>query len=130
MTTLRRCAVSLSALGLLALVPAVADAKTVTVRSSGLTASLKIGDRLVVSVAENPSTGYGWKTTARPSFLRQLSSTYKATPVDPGVVGGGGRRIITFKATKKGSGSLKLVYRRSFAPDAGDTRFTVRVTVR
>jgi inhibitor of cysteine peptidase len=113
----------------LAIAPA-AQAKTVTVKTTGKSVNLKVGDKLVVSVAENPSTGYAWKTTAKPSFLKLLTSKYTANPVASGVVGGGGRRVLTYKATKKGSGTLKLVYRRSFAPSADDQKFTVKVTVK
>lgn len=122
-------ALAVTAVTALVAVPA-AEAKTVTVKTTGKAISLKVGDKLVVNVAENPSTGYAWKTTSRPSFLTQVSTKYTPTPVAEGVAGSGGRRVITLKAVRKGKGTLKLVYRRSFDPSADDQRFTVKVTVK
>lgn len=123
-------ALAVTAVAAALVIAPAAEAKTVTVKTTGKAVSLKVGDKLVVNVAENPSTGYAWKTTSRPSFLKQVTTKYTADPVADGVVGGGGRRVITLKATKKGKGTLKLVYQRSFAPAADDQKFTVKVTVK
>lgn len=113
-------------------VPA-AEAKTVTVKTSGRSVALKKGDRLVVKLDENPSTGYAWATLAKPSFLKQLNSVYTAAPqptTGPPVVGGGGTRVFTYSALRKGSGTLSLVYRRSFDKAHPGGSFKVKVTVK
>jgi len=121
-------------IGALAVVPA-AYARTVTVRASAHLATLRVGDRLVIDLAENPSTGYAWKTLTRPPALRFRSSRYAATappspPGSPALVGGGGRRTFTYGAVRQGSGRLTFVYQRSFAPSATDKKFVVRVFVK
>ncbi|WP_354701954.1 hypothetical protein DSM112329_02296 [Paraconexibacter sp. AEG42_29] len=115
--------------GALAVVPPAAEARTVTVKTSGKSVSLKVGDKLVVNLAENPSTGFTWKSTSRPSFLKLASSKYIADAVPEGIVGSGGRRVFTYTATKAGSGSLKLRYARS-TTSTSDSTFTLRLTVK
>lgn len=107
-----------------------AQAKTVTVKDSGKSVTLRVGDRLAVDVAENPSTGYAWQTVTLPSILVAAGSKYTANPASAGLVGGGGRRVITFRAKKRGTGTLRLRYRRPTDPQPLDRTFTVRVTVR
>jgi inhibitor of cysteine peptidase len=116
----------------LLVVPA-AQAKTVTVTAakSGKAIVLKQGDKLVVRLAENPSTGYAWKTLAKPAILKVSSSRYVAPPSSgdgPPVVGAGGTRVLTYVARRTGTGTLKLRYTGPTGADGG--RFTLRVTVR
>lgn len=113
----------------LALVP-VADAKTVTVRSSGKSVTLKKGDALAIRLSENLSTGYAWKVRSTPSALRLIRSQFtppKQDPDDPQLTGVPGVRTFTFTALRRGSGTLKLRY-VSGSARSGKT-FTVRVRV-
>ncbi len=130
--SLKSAVAATSLVSVLAL-PAAASAKTVTVTASksGKSVTLAKGDKLVVTLAENPSTGYSWKTVTKPAFLRQLSSKYAPNKVDSDVplVGGGGKRTFTYAVLRKGSGTLKLRYVPP-SPDGSGTTFTLRVTAR
>jgi inhibitor of cysteine peptidase len=113
-------------------VPA-AQAKTVTVTKaqSGKQLTLKVNDKLVIRLAENPSTGYHWGTIARPAILRLVSSRYVAPPVgDSGmpVPGAPGTRVYTYVARRTGSGTLRVRYTGPTGADGG--RFTLRLVVK
>jgi len=114
----------------LAFAPA-AQARTVTVTSSGKSITVKKDDRIVVIVAENPSTGFSWKTIKKPSFLKQISSSYKADVVagEQPLPGSGGKRTYRYRATAKGIGTLKLRYQRGSDP-SGARNFSLKVTVK
>jgi inhibitor of cysteine peptidase len=131
----RRTTGLLAAVGLaasLAIAPA-AQAKTVTVTKakSGKSVVLKKGDRLVVRLAENPSTGYSWRTSSKPAFLRMISSKYvapKADPSAPPVAGADGTRVYAYSAKAKGKGTLRLSY---VPPGTGaSTSFSLKITVK
>ncbi len=111
--------------------PAQAKTITVTQGKSGKSYTLLKGDTLVVKLAENPSTGYAWKTITRPACLRAISSKYKPNKItsDTPLVGGGGKRTFTYRAKAKGKGTLKLVYKRS-TEDGSGSAFSLRITVR
>jgi inhibitor of cysteine peptidase len=115
----------------LALAPA-AQAKTVTVTKarSGKSIVLEKGDKLVVKLDENPSTGYAWKTLARPAFLKLISSKYVAPESDPSappIVGAGGTRISTYSAKTKGKGTLRLSYVPPGSGASGSFLLTITV---
>ena len=117
-------------LTVLALVPAAAQAKTVTVSRTGHAVTLDVDDRLVLKLGENPSTAFEWITVRRPAFLRLVSSTYVPGEKATMNVGAGGYRYYRMRALRPGTGTVRLVYRRTFDPQPGDRRFEVRVTVR
>jgi predicted secreted protein len=111
-------------------VPA-AQAKTVTVSKaqSGKQLTLKVNDKLVVRLAENPSTGYRWGTLARPAILRFVSSRYVAPAVtDTPVAGAPGTRVYTYVARRTGSGTLTVRYTGPTGADGG--RFRLRIVVK
>lgn len=118
----------------LAAAPAAARAVTVTVGAgaNGRTIVLQRTDRLRISLAENPSTGYRWQFAKRPAaaILRLISSTYVAPPqTEPPTVGAGGTRIYLYRARGMGRTTLRLRYvgPGSSAPVARRYRLTVRV---
>lgn len=114
----------------LAAAPAAALAKTVTVTKNDQAVTLHVDDRLVLKLGENPSTAFEWITVRRPAFLRLVSSTYEPSDTVTMNVGGGGYRSYRMRALRPGTGTVRLVYRRTFDPQPGDRRFTVRVTVK
>jgi formylglycine-generating enzyme required for sulfatase activity len=70
-----------------------------------------VGEEFKISLDSNPSTGYSWSLAEHlPDWLELLDKTYVAT--DPGVIGGGGTEIWTFRATGSGSATLTFEYQR------------------
>ncbi|MFM7537157.1 MAG: protease inhibitor I42 family protein [Acidimicrobiales bacterium] len=105
----------------------------VTATGSGAV-SLALGQRLVVKLDANATTGYAWViTTAAAAATLALESgpTYTATPTDSPVAGSGGTTSTVFRAMGPGTTTVVLSYRRSFEPAAPDNQtVTLVVTVR
>ena len=73
------------------------------------------GDRLVVALEENPTTGYGWELEpGRLGMLEEPDTTFE--PHGTGAAGSGGRRTFTFRLTSAGSARPSLVLRRPWEP--------------
>lgn len=78
---------------------------------------IQLGDNeFLVSLAENPSTGYGWQYTISNPELVSVSKDYFEydNSAEPRVVGRGGMRHIVFCCKKDGKSSIDLVYCRSW----------------
>jgi inhibitor of cysteine peptidase len=101
---------------------------TVTVgpAANGTTVRLHVSDRLVVRLPGNPTTGYRWSALRVPAPLHVLSSVY--VPSQPKRLGQGGTYVFRF-AAGRGSGTLKLVYRRPWETKTPPLR-TFTLTVR
>ena len=117
------------------LVPSTAQAATITVRAkdSGKIVALGKGDRLRVVLDENPSTGYAWRTTTRPSkrILPFVSSAFTApAETDPPTTGAGGKRTFVYRAARKGSTSLALAYVGPGSDRPVGQRFRLSISVR
>src|SRR5512135_212763 len=68
------------------------------------------GEVLVLNLASNPSTGYGWQVQGLPpGILRQLD-TSEWVPDTPGKLGGSGTEVLRFAGIGKGRAILNLVY--------------------
>lgn len=89
----------------------------------------RVGDIVVVSLAANPTTGYGWTFTAgRTLAIRR--SRYVPDPNPNNVVGSGGTQVVTLEVTAAGTSELVGRYARSWetpSPGAGPD-VTVTVT--
>ena len=82
---------------------------------------------------ENPSTGYAWHTTRRPSkrVLPFVSSKFDApAQTDPPTTGAGGKRVFVYRAARKGSTSLALSYVGPGSDRPVGQRFRLSVSVR
>lgn len=101
-----------------------------TQKSSGSTQMLSVGQKLIVSLESNPTTGYRWAVDGEvPPPLEQVGNA-KYTPGST-ALGAGGTEVWTFSAKAAGKGTLKMKYWRSFEPTAtpADT-FQVMVNVK
>ena len=81
-----------------------------------------VGQRFVVRLNENPTTGYVWAIDGQPTLFVLQSSDYvaDAQPNAQGkvLVGGGGQRSFAFVAKKPGTTTLKL---KQWRPWQGDS---------
>lgn len=73
---------------------------------------LKQGDKLVLHLESNPSTGYQWQVETMNSDLLDWVEGPSFVPSAPSLIGSGGTSSFGFLALKKGRSSLRLVYRR------------------
>ena len=93
------------------------------------TAELRVGERLVARLPENPSTGYTWAIDETDRRLLTLDSTDYTAPVE-GSVGARGQRTFTFTARQAGEVALKLKYWRFWEGDASATeRYVVNLRI-
>jgi inhibitor of cysteine peptidase len=103
-------------------------AARLTEANNGEQVEVAIGTEFVVDLEENASTGYSWQVAALPSVLTSVSDVPEPATT-PGVVGAAGRRVLTWKAAKSGTGDLKLVYSRPWESTPPAKTFTVTVVV-
>jgi inhibitor of cysteine peptidase len=104
----------------------------VTVTASG-SAALKVGQTLVITLASNPSTGYGWTVSGAPDsavLTQDGDITYTATNPDVVMPGSGGSETVRFTATAAGTTTVVLDYRRPWETDVPPVEtVTIDVTV-
>lgn len=92
---------------------------------------VEVGDRFVVVLESNLTTGYGWELEVAPppDLVRLVDDVYVA-PEAADLAGAPGRQELTFEAVGEGATDLRLWYVRSFddPPDPADrARFEVVV---
>ncbi|MBS1225421.1 MAG: hypothetical protein H6R24_2099 [Proteobacteria bacterium] len=93
------------------------------------TVELQMGERLVVRLPENPSTGYTWAIDETDHRLMTLDSTDYTAPTE-GSIGARGQRPFTFTARQPGEVALKLKYWRFWEGDASVTeRYVVNLRI-
>lgn len=112
----RKWRVELIVLVLLSVWCAGCPHKAVTVaigqQYDGKTIRLSVGDSVKLALAENPTTGYKWEILAKPEpEFAIVGDAYVANPAN-NPIGGGGTHDWEFRAEKKGTGTLRLGYRR------------------
>ncbi len=87
-------------------------------------AELRVGERLIVRLPENPTTGYTWAIDETDSRSLALGST-DYTPPETGSIGVRGQRAFVFTVRQPGEVVLKLKYWRFWEGDASATEHYV-----
>ncbi|WP_282785339.1 protease inhibitor I42 family protein [Nocardia sp. CC201C] len=104
---------------------------TVDQSANGTELDLPTGQRLLVRLPSNPSTGASWAMVRLDQdILRQDGDPdYQADP-GPAMPGKGGTETWAFRAEQPGTATLELVYSRPWEEPADtDRRFTLTVRV-
>jgi predicted secreted protein len=101
--------------------------REIEVRSSGEEVEASSGDRVVVRIPENATTGYRWVVDDVPGTLELEAD--ELIPPETGRPGAGGERCLTFAARGGGRARIELRLVRPWDGDAAD-RFELLVTVR
>lgn len=84
-------------------------------KSNGKEMTIKVGEKIVVTLETNPTTGYQLFMLSTGDEPWTLSSKkYIQDPHEDDEVGVGGRNQYVFTATKKGQGALSFVSARGF----------------
>ncbi len=100
----------------------------VEVRESGTAVSVAAGDRIVIRLAENPTTGYQWTISSVPDPLELLSSEFVAPErLQPGAAG---ERLVVLRARSAGHSEVALKLARAWEQREPLAQWHVGVTVR
>lgn len=110
---------------------ATLDTVTVGPAANGGQRTLRPGDRLVVRLPANPSTGYVWtvRSAARP-VLAAVGRAF-VPPADRSRVGAPGTAVLRYRVAAVGRATLRLAYVRPWEHGVAPARtFTLRVVAR
>ena len=93
----------------------------------GTTVHVKQGQTFEVALEGNPTTGYTWEVApgSGDQVALQGEPQFKA---DSNALGSGGIMTLRFEAVKQGTAPLKLIYHRTFEPNAAPLQ-TFEVTI-
>lgn len=95
-------------------------------------ATMKVGDKLVLTLCANPTTGFQWNENAQvsdPQVLKQVNYNFAA----PGssLPGAPGNAVWTFEALQNGVSNVNLEYSRSWeGGEKGVQTLKLAVTVK
>lgn len=93
------------------------------------TAEVRVGERIAVRLAENPTTGFSWAIDETDRRLLTLDASDYAAP-DLGFIGAKGQRTFQFIARQPGEMTLQLKYWRVWEGDGSVTeRFTMTLRI-
>jgi inhibitor of cysteine peptidase len=103
--------------------------KTLTQADNGSAIQVRRGDRIVIRLPENPTTGYRWVTDAVDDRIVSLMSSEFAPPAGGGV-GAGGAVAMVFEARAAGEGNIGLKRWRDWEGESSvRERYTITVLV-
>ncbi|MGE5376940.1 MAG: protease inhibitor I42 family protein [Bacteroidota bacterium] len=105
------------------------EKKQLTEKDSGASIDLRVQDILVISLLDNPTTGFQWEIDRADSqILRPIGNpVYEPSS---NLVGSAGRTTFQFEAAEAGSTKLRLLYYRPFEKDvAPASTFDLNVTI-
>ncbi len=88
-------------------------ARVYTETASGTTIRAKVGDRITVTLRENPTTGYEWEMKLAPGLTLVMGTFFGPSfSPSPPLMGSGGTRTWVVKVDKPGTATLTGVYAR------------------
>lgn len=94
----------------------------------GRTVLVRKGDEIVVTLPENPTTGFRWKMELTGKVLQPLDSPV-FLPAGPGI-GSGGGRTFTLVANDVGESVITFKLRRAWGPDMpSDTDVKLQINI-
>jgi inhibitor of cysteine peptidase len=102
---------------------------TLTQADNGTAVTIRPGEQVAISLAENPTTGFQWALEqGDDAILKLLDSAYvRAAGPD---LGSGGRRVLTFEAKNSGTVRLSLKLWRAWEGDSSiRQRFEITIQV-
>ena len=107
------------------------SAITVTDQDNGKSIEVAKDGTVMVRLASNPTTGYGWNLAGDPAPLELVKSDFARDPQARNMAGAGGTQTLQFVAPAAGSAALKLEYRRPWEKDVPAAKsFKVTVVVK
>jgi len=96
--------------------------------ADGTSLSLTVGDRVEISLAGNPTTGYTWQVASIDEAILSIEGdpSFRA---DSTLVGAGGTMTLAFDTIGPGTTTLELAYLRPFESVPPEATFTVTFVV-
>lgn len=85
----------------------------------------RVGERFLIVLSSNPSTGYRWEASHEEGALELLGDEYERSS---DLIGAGGHQTFTFVPLRSGETMVHLRYRRPWLKDAHEDR-EIRVSV-
>ncbi len=102
-------------------------------KANGTTVAAAVGQRIVIRLRGNPTTGYSWavKKLEGEAIEQVGKAKYEMDKGSRGRVGAGGTFTFTFQAVKLGKAALTLAYRRPWEKKKPPAKtFTLAVEVK
>jgi predicted secreted protein len=97
-------------------------------KANGKTVRAHVGDRIVLTLEANASTGYAWSAVSSGAPVLRLDSARYVPGSKPGLVGAPGRYVARFTVRAAGRARIELVYERHTQPKTPPAaRFAVTI---
>jgi inhibitor of cysteine peptidase len=110
--------------------PAVAPTLTLTDKDRGHTVELKVGQRMMLLLAGNPTTGYLWQVDPKVDTKVIRAIGEPGFHQDSNLIGAGGTETFLLEAVVTGTTQLSLSYGQPWEPNVKPAKtFTVKITV-
>ncbi len=90
--------------------------------------TLRVGERLMIALPGNPTTGYAWEVEGEPAFLARIEGVAYRSESD--LIGAGGTFYFRYEATATGEGEISFAYRRPWEALPPEQTFSLTVIVR
>ena len=105
--------------------------RAVTEADAGTAIDLHSGDKVLIILPGNPTTGYRWTplSAPTPSIMKPLPGP-DYQPGTSTAVGAGGRFLFRYVTVGPGTAVLKFAYRRSWETTPPEKSFTITIIVR
>ena len=98
---------------------------------NGTSVSLGVGDKLLISLPGNPSTGYSWEVQAVDAAILELVGEPEFASDSTDLLGAGGTLTLSFTARMAGTTTLELGYLRPWETGVAPLEtFSIEVTVK
>jgi predicted secreted protein len=99
----------------------------IEIRENGANVAVSQGDRVVIRIPENPTTGFRWAPGHIADSLELESNEF--TPPEQLRPGAGGERVIALRATRPGTHQAEFLLARPWEDKEPAERWRVAVTV-
>lgn len=101
-----------------------------TADDDGNTIDTRIGDVIVIELAENPTTGFRWAELSDSTPVAELRADAFIPPTGE-VIGAPGVRHLEYAVTQAGTVSLHLAYRQEWEPTTpGGETYSIEIVSR
>lgn len=120
----------LCSIGLSACAGAAPGPQTLTDADNGKTIQLRNGDKFLITLAGNPTTGFIWEPVLLANSIVTQVGQAEFTP-ESNKLGAGGMVTLTFQAVATGEQSLQVIYHRPAESDIAPAKmFNVNLVVK